>query len=44
LKGVLVEAKNGDKLYWKKKLHAANGKAQACIHGALVLFLLSFEG
>jgi hypothetical protein len=28
LQGVLVEAKNGDKLYRKKKLHAANGKAQ----------------
>jgi hypothetical protein len=34
-------AKNGDKLYWEKKFHAINGKAQTCIQGALFFFLLS---
>jgi hypothetical protein len=33
--------KNGDKLYWEKKFHAINGKAQTCIQGALFFFLLS---
>jgi hypothetical protein len=26
--GVLAQAKNGDKQFWKSKFHAANGKAQ----------------
>jgi hypothetical protein len=26
--GVLAQAKNGDKQFWKQKFHAANGKAQ----------------
>jgi hypothetical protein len=39
LQGVLAKAKNGDKLFWEEKFHAAKGKAQACTQGAL-LFLL----
>jgi hypothetical protein len=27
LQGVLAQAKNGDKLFWEEKFHAANGKA-----------------
>jgi hypothetical protein len=43
--GVLVQAKNGDELFWEEKFHAANGKAQACNQGALgFFFLLSFGG
>jgi hypothetical protein len=26
--GVLAQAKNGDKQFWKEKFRAANGKAQ----------------
>jgi hypothetical protein len=26
--GVLAPAKNGDKQFWNKKFHAANGKVQ----------------
>jgi hypothetical protein len=40
LQGVLAQAKNGDKVFWEEKLHAANGKAQACTQGALIFFLL----
>jgi len=42
LQGVLAHAKNGDKVFWKEKFHAANGKAQACIQGALFVFFLCF--
>jgi hypothetical protein len=43
--GVLVQAKNGDELFWEEKFHAANGKAQACNQGALGLFsFLSLGG
>jgi hypothetical protein len=38
--GVLVQAKNGDELFWEEKFHAANGKAQACNQGALGFFFL----
>jgi len=34
-------AKNGDKLFWEEKFHAANGKAQAHTECALHFFLLS---
>jgi hypothetical protein len=44
LQGVLAQAKNGDKLFWEEKLHAANGKAQACTQSALLSFLLSLWG
>ncbi len=44
LQGVLVQAKNGDKLFWEEKFHTANGKAQACTQGALALFPFKFEG
>jgi hypothetical protein len=44
LQGVLAHAKNGDKVFWKEKFHAANGKAQACIQGALFFFFLCFGG
>jgi len=36
LQGLLVEAKNGAKLFWEEKFHAANGKAQACTQIALL--------
>jgi len=43
--GVLVQAKNGDELFWEEKFHAANGKAQACNQGALgFFFLFKFGG
>jgi hypothetical protein len=43
--GVLVQAKNGDELFWEEKFHAANRKAQACNQGALgFFFLLSLGG
>ncbi len=32
--GVLTQVKNGDKQFWKKKFHAANGKSQ---HFALAI-------
>jgi len=41
LQGVLAQAKNGDELLREEKFHATNGKAQACIQGALPIFLLS---
>ncbi len=41
LQGVLAQAKNGDELFWEEKFHVTNGKAQACIQGALPIFLLS---
>jgi hypothetical protein len=44
LQGVLAQAKNGDELFWEEKFHAANGKARACTHGALLFILLSFAG
>jgi hypothetical protein len=40
LQGVLAHAKNGDEVFWKEKFHVAHGKAQACIQGALLFFLL----
>jgi hypothetical protein len=39
LQGVLAQAKTGDELFWEEKFHATNGKAQACIQGALPIFL-----
>ncbi len=42
LQGALTHAKNGDEVFWKEKFHAANGKAQACIQGALSFFFLCF--
>ncbi len=42
LQGALAHAKNGDEVFWKEKFHAANGKAQACIQGALSFFFLCF--
>jgi hypothetical protein len=42
LQGALAHAKNGDEIFWKEKFHVANGKAQACIQGALFFFLLCF--
>jgi hypothetical protein len=44
LQGVLAQAKNGDQVFWEEKFHAANGKAQACIQGALLFFLLCLSG
>jgi hypothetical protein len=41
LQAILARAKNGDKLFWKEKFHAANGKAQACTQGAF-LFLIAW--
>jgi hypothetical protein len=39
------QAKNGDKLFWEEKFHAAaNGKAQAHTECALHFFLLSLGG
>jgi hypothetical protein len=35
------QAKNDDELFWEEKFHAANGKAQAHIKGALHFLLLS---
>jgi hypothetical protein len=43
LQGTLAHAKNGDEVFWKEKFHAANGKAQACIQGALSFFFLCFR-
>ncbi len=42
LQGVLDQAKNGDQVFWEEKFHAANGKAQACIQGALLFFPFMF--
>jgi len=42
LQGVLAQAKNGDELLWEVKFHATNGKAQACIQGALLYFPFKF--
>jgi len=44
LQGALAHAKNGDEVFWEEKFHATNGKAQACIQGALLFFLLCFGG
>jgi len=38
------QAKNGDKLFWEKIFHAANGKAQAHTECPLHFFLLSLGG
>jgi hypothetical protein len=38
LQGVLAQAKNGDKLFWEEKFHAANEKTQACTEGAFFPF------
>ncbi len=38
------QAKNGDKVFWEEKFHAANGKAQAHIECALHFFLLILGG
>ncbi len=32
---ILGQAKNGDKVFWEEKFHAADGKAQTCTQGAL---------
>jgi hypothetical protein len=37
----ISQAKNSDWLFWEEKIHAADGKAQACTQGALLFFLLS---
>ncbi len=42
LQGVRAQAKNGDKLFWEEKFHAANGKTQACTQGALLFFPFNF--
>jgi len=44
LQGVLVEAKNCDKLFWEEKFHAANGKTLACTQGALLFLLPQANG
>ncbi len=44
MQGALAHAKNGDKVFWEEKFHAANVKAQACTQGALLFFLLCFGG
>jgi hypothetical protein len=38
--GLLAQAKNGDEQFWKRKFHAANGKAQH----ALIFFPFKFCG
>ncbi len=38
------QAKNGDKVFWEEKFHAANGKAQAHTECALHFFLLNLRG
>ncbi len=38
------QAKNGDKFFWEKKFHVANGKAQTHTECALHFFLLSLRG
>ncbi len=43
LQAVLAQAKNGDKLFWKEKFHAANGKAQACTQHALLFLIEGWE-
>ncbi len=40
----LWSAKNGDKLFWEEKFHAANGKAQTHTKCALHFFLLNLGG
>ncbi len=40
--GVLAQAKNGDKQFWKQKFHAVNGKAQHALKLPWFIFLLSF--
>ncbi len=40
---LLARAKNADKLFWKEKFHAANGKAQACTQGALLFLIGGWE-
>jgi hypothetical protein len=42
LQRVLAHTKNGDRLFWEEKFHAANGKAQACTQGALIFFPFKF--
>jgi len=42
VKGI-AEGKNIDELFWEKKFHAANGKAQAYTQGALHFSFLSWE-
>jgi hypothetical protein len=44
LQGALAHAKNGDEVFWEEKFHATNGKAQTCIQGVLLFFLLCFVG
>jgi hypothetical protein len=34
--------KNGDELVWEEKFCVANGKAQACTQGALIMFPFKF--
>jgi len=44
LQGVLAQAKNGDKLFWEEKFHAANGKAPSMHSRCLVFFPLKGGG
>jgi hypothetical protein len=37
----IAQAKNGDKFFWKEKIHAANGKAQK--HALKVPYFFSFQ-
>ncbi len=44
LPGVLAQAKNGDKLFWREKFHAANGKAPSMHSRCLAFFPLKVVG
>jgi hypothetical protein len=45
LQGVLAQAKNGDKLFWEEKFHAANGFPKNVLKKpCFVCSLLSFWG
>jgi hypothetical protein len=44
LQGVLAQAKNGDKLFWEEKFHAANGKAPNMLLRCLGFFFLEGGG
>ncbi len=43
-KGYQPRPKNGQEFFCKEKFHAANGKTQACIEGALLFFPFKFGG
>jgi len=38
---ILAQAKNGDKLFWKYKFHAANGKPQHALKVPQIFFFFS---